>query len=233
MTDAAPPASLHLMVAQDPELPPLLQAVARFAWYLWQELGQPWPLSYTTGPIGILPPARPTLVIVSMLHEMLPPFAPMSVVAGRWHAMLESLTEVGLPVLLCNVFRHIGPQTLGADFPSAQMLRDRARRLNLLAVELSHRHGADLADIDARLAAIGARGLETDFRLGGWGVAAAADTITCSLLQSEFQSLLPGNAGARTLANHGGVIGILARLQKAVNDGKTPAELDAALRRAV
>ena len=232
MSETAPPPCIHLMASLELELPPLLQALPRVSLLVAQELGRPWPIGYSVGPLGPLPAPPPALVEISMLHEMLPPLAPMPAVAARWHALLEGLAEAGVPVLLCNVFRHIGPlpPVLAALTPMA--LRERARQLNLLAVSLSHRHGADLADIDARLAALGGRLLQGDFLLGGWAGAAASDAIAWSLLQGEVQALAPEEAGARAAARHGGIAGIRARLRQHIAAGLTPAELDRELRQA-
>jgi hypothetical protein len=211
MNDATTlPQTIHIIAATKEEQPPLEMALVRTAWVLGQELGRPSIFKYTVGhPLFALPSPPPTLAIVSMLHEMSPPYAPMPQVKMRWHALLERLGKEGVSVLLCNVFRHVGSEPLGPDFLTPAALRERARRLNLLAVELSHQYEADLADIDARLAAIGARPLQDDFRLLRLGRDAAADAIVWSLLQIA----LFGDAGARAAARHGGIAGILARIQ--------------------
>jgi hypothetical protein len=66
------------------------------------------------------------------------------------------------------VFRHTG----AGDPALALRRRIRIRRLNLLAAEISREYGAFVADIDRQLADVGARRLETDYRLQD---AAAAD----------------------------------------------------------
>lgn len=209
MSEFISPRSIHIIAEREMELPSLLVALERTAQIISDEVGQQMEFNWSSGRvISPIPTPSPDLVILSMLHEMLPPYAPMSLVAERWHALLERLRNAEIQLLLCNVFRHIGPESLSPDFLPAPALRERARRLNLLAIGLSHQYGADLADIDARLAALGARLIKDDFRLEHLGRVAAADAIVWSLLQTN----LFGNAGARAAVRHGGIAGIHARI---------------------
>ncbi len=62
-------------------------------------------------------------------------------------------------------------------------MRERIRRLNLFALELSHDTGVGIIDIDRALTHIGARQLGADYRLAGRIAAeVAAHTIVGSIL---------------------------------------------------
>jgi hypothetical protein len=75
-----------------------------------------------------------------------------------------ALCEQGDPVMICTIFRHV---EVADDPEKADQIRLRLRRLNLLATELSREYGALVIDLDRILADIGARRLQTDYRLGG------------------------------------------------------------------
>jgi hypothetical protein len=65
----------------------------------------------------------------------------------------------------------------------AERLRVRIARLNLLAAEISRETGCNVIDIDRVLADIGARALQTDYRLAGrYAAEAVAATIALTLL---------------------------------------------------
>jgi hypothetical protein len=105
---------------------------------------------------------------------------PIPSVEARWRRQLGTLTT--LPVFLCTVFRHVPRH--GVDRPENRpAIIERIRRLNLLAVELSHDSGAAVIDIDRAFAHLGARVLAADYRLRGVVAAeVAAHTIAGSLL---------------------------------------------------
>jgi hypothetical protein len=217
MSDTAAPFRVHALVRHELELPPLQGAMHVLATHMSAALGQPWPISLSCGPPELVPAPPLDLVLVSLLHEALPPYAPMPEVTARWHQALEAFAPLGAPLLLCNVFRHVPPQPFGPEAPSREVILDRVRRLNLLAIELSHRHALDLADIDRGLAYLGARPLQTGFLLrGGKGIQMAADIIAGAALQGDFPPGIPFSAIQAAQASHGGQAGMMARLRHLV-----------------
>lgn len=80
----------------------------------------------------------------------------------------------GRLTFLCTVFRH-APPTLDGEARVA--LRLAIRRLDLLAVQVSHATGLNLIDLDRALADIGARNLDTDYRLAGIAARKAAGRV--------------------------------------------------------
>jgi hypothetical protein len=108
----------------------------------------------------------------------------------RLRQRFRALTEDGaLTVYLCTLFRHVPVED---DPASRDARRIRIRRLNLLAIEISRETGLIVADIDRELAEIGARTLQTDYRLGGTrGAEAAARTIGGAILATGLDDLAP------------------------------------------
>jgi len=86
----------------------------------------------------------------------------------RLRTAYTALGERGAPVFICTILRHVGRDV---EPETAAALRIRIRRLNLLAAELSRATGAYVIDLDRVLADIGARRLQTDYRLAGNAVA--------------------------------------------------------------
>lgn len=74
-------------------------------------------------------------------------------------------------LFLCTVFRHV---PAGPDEDARVALRLAIRRLDFLAVRLSHATGLNVIDLDRALANAGALSLDTDYRLGGPAAAKAA-----------------------------------------------------------
>lgn len=74
-------------------------------------------------------------------------------------------------LFLCTVFRHV---PAGPDEEAQVALRLAIRRLDFLAVRLSHATGLNVIDLDRALADTGALSLATDYRLGGAAAAKAA-----------------------------------------------------------
>ena len=123
--------------------------------------------------------APTTIIIASLLLEV-GREEPIALVEARWRKQLVALTSS--PAFLCTVFRHVPRDGAGRPAnPPATI--ERIRHLNLLAAELSHDSGAAVIDLDRAFAHLGARVLDTDYRLRG-AVAAevAAHTIVGSLL---------------------------------------------------
>lgn len=112
----------------------------------------------------------PDIVIASLMTELDDPHASARAPA-RWATHLGTLRAHGAPVFLCTIFRHVTGR--GSDLRADETLAA-IRRLNLLAVELSHAHAAGVIDIDRSMAHFGARTLRSDFRLTGRGAEVVA-----------------------------------------------------------
>lgn len=99
---------------------------------------------------------RADVHIVSLLPELTQALG----IADR----ITALQARGALVLLCTVFRHVpGRERSGSvNEPLA-----RIRKLNLMAIALSHASGVRLIDVDRVLAHFGGAPLATDYRLGG------------------------------------------------------------------
>ena len=104
----------------------------------------------------------------------------------RWRAQVAPLAGKAAPAtFLCTVFRHV------AGSPRDPSM-ERIRRLNLLATELSHDFGFNVADIDRVFAHFGARELGTDCRLTGPVAAEVAGyVIADAVLASALDHLIP------------------------------------------
>jgi hypothetical protein len=107
-----------------------------------------------------------SILVTSLVSEVDAP-EPWTDVESRLRKIYAGLCDRGDPIFICTVLRHIG-----TGEPNASRRRIRIRRLNLLAADISRQSGAFVIDIDRRLADLGARRLETDYRLEG---AEAAD----------------------------------------------------------
>jgi hypothetical protein len=134
--------------------------------------------------LGFDPSRQPEICIVSLLRELDGTLDPIDRVESRLRDELGSLLEKRTAVYLCTIFR-----ACEDDAPKLERLR----RLNLLAVELSHDLDIGVIDFDRQLADIGAHVLETSYRLeGGAARAIAAYVIVKTLLAAgAFDDHLP------------------------------------------
>ena len=111
----------------------------------------------------------------------------------------EALARRGPETLfLCTVFRHV-PAEL--DDEARISLRLAIRRLDLLAVQLSHATGLNLIDLDRALADAGALALDTDYRLGGTaGAKAAGREIARAILTAGLDAWIAPEIQERAAA---------------------------------
>ena len=78
------------------------------------------------------------------------------------------------------------------------------RRLNLLAIEVSHRCGVFVVDIDKIFAHVGARQIETDFRLAGRKAAETAGyAIVAAILAGGLDNAAPPQVQEMAIELHG------------------------------
>lgn len=105
------------------------------------------------------------------------------------------------PLFLCTVVRHAPPEL---DEAAGVELRTAIRRLDLLAIELSHATGLNVIDLDRAVADIGALNLETDFRLAGPAAAKAAGReIARSILSAGLDDWIAPEIQERAAAGLG------------------------------
>ena len=151
----------------------------------------PWPVQLNFRPADgapVLDPL-PTAIITSLLPEAATADEPLAGREARWNAWLTRLQATGAPVFLCLVFRQVADRPRDGG-PSPVL--ERIRRLNRMALDLSHRTGATVIDIDRALAHVGARALASDYRLGSESAAeVAGHTIAWSLLSDGLDTVAP------------------------------------------
>jgi hypothetical protein len=128
-------------------------------------------------------------MIVSLLPEIESSAQDWSPVEQRLRGACARLAEKGTPIFICTVLRHVEREE---NIERVQAVRNRIRQLNLLAAEISRETGAFVIDLDRVLADIGARRLQTDYRLAGQAASEmAAHVISLVLLDNatdEFAS---------------------------------------------
>jgi hypothetical protein len=141
------------------------------------------------------------LRVTSLLPEAESSHEPWAEVESRLRASYAALARHETPVFICTVFRHVGE---GAEPAREKSIRDRIHRLNLLAAEISRETSAFVIDLDRVLADVGARNLETDYRLSGQAREMAAHTLALTVLTNGLDALAPfelQDAAREILAN--------------------------------
>jgi hypothetical protein len=112
-----------------------------------------------------------------------------SQVEQRLRSAFKALGEQRAPVFVCTILRHVGHHE---DTESSDALRIRIRRLNLLAAEISRETGVYVIDLDRVLADIGARRIQTDYRLTGTAAAEmAGHFIALTLVSNALDAVAP------------------------------------------
>ena len=207
---------IDAFVAQ-PERPALHSAVRLLTFFLKSASASPqaFKLNLRGHPGSASPGEEPGVVILSLLDELTAPNAPLADTAVHWKQRISALMEeTARPIFLCTIFRHVpspGDASAGAH---ASRLRERIRRLNLLALELSQATGANVIDVDRTLAHFGARLLQTDFSLRGrLAPVVAGEIIAGTLLNAGLDDFVDAAALEKARRAHGGMRGIALRLQ--------------------
>lgn len=145
-----------------------------------------------------------TVIVASLQVEIPGRDEPLDRTQARWREQLASLRE---PPLLCTIFRHVS----GRESPA---LIERIRRLNMMAIGLSHDTGAAVVDIDRIFGYFGARQLQTDYRLGGrLGAELAGHAIVASIFASGLDDVIPPDVQERAQQTQ---VGMLDRLSAEV-----------------
>jgi hypothetical protein len=172
--------SVPLLAAVTANEQAVVEAAARhLASALSQATGESWtcPCNFATGLDSLTGATSGSIVVTSLLLSLTDFDKPWPEVEKELRGTYSALSEAGDPIMICTVLRHVD---VSEDFEQAARIRRRLRKLNLLATELSREYGALVIDIDRVLADVGARRLNTDFRLGG-AVAAEFSSKTMAL----------------------------------------------------
>jgi hypothetical protein len=129
------------------------------------------------------------MMVTSLLPELEKVGEPWLKAEQRLRADYAALSEAGVPVFVCTVLRHIGPDIEGER---ADALRLRIRQLNLLATEMSREMGLFVIDLDRVFADAGARRFQTDYRLTGHATAdLAGHFVALTLVTNGADAVVP------------------------------------------
>jgi len=193
-------------VVDDDERPALEAAAAQLRDGLAVAAGEPWQVAvrFVRSLDDVARADPPTVVVASFLPEVAHAEEPIASVEARWRSGLSALAARGdPPVLLCTVFRYVGADSTSGDVAA---VRERIRRLALLAIDLSHDTGAAVVDIDRVFAHVGARVLDTDCRLRGRAAAeAAGHAIVSGVLGLDLDDVIPPQTQERAVELQGTV----------------------------
>jgi hypothetical protein len=214
----APPAPIVIdAVVADTERPAIIAACEQLHECLRVAAGRAWPIELRFRPAAaaIVTAPLPTLAIVSLLPDLARGDEPPAERAARWRAALTPLICVVPAVFVCTIFRHVAAG--GAPEAPADGIRlvERIRRLNLFAAELSHDTGAGVLDLDRVLAHIGARELQSDYRLTSRIAAeVAGHAIVAGLLAVGLDDIVPPDVQQRAQQYQGNLWGIYAYVDR-------------------
>jgi hypothetical protein len=146
----------------------------------------------------------PTLAIASMQLELNRDDEPLPATEARWRERLATLVRVVPIVIVCTILRRAAdpPRPAAERAPMSRI--ERIRRLDRMAIELSHDTGARVADVDCMVAHVGARRIGADHLLAN-AVAAevAAWTIVRTVLAGGLDDLVPPEIQERARASLG------------------------------
>jgi hypothetical protein len=152
--------------------------------------GQPWHIDlHFRGDlmaVDVLVP--PSIVVASLLPELARGDEPLAAIEARWRAGLATLVrDPGPAVLLCTIFRHVA----AAPGDARTRMIERIRRLDRMAIDLSHDAGVGIADVDRTFAHLGARYLATDYRMiGALAAEVAAWTLVTAMLARGLDDVI-------------------------------------------
>lgn len=197
MNSSSPvPLRIDAVVAAS-ERPALEAAAEQLRECLSAAADNPWPvdLRFRDALTAIDAHDPPVIVIASLLPELARGSEPPAATEARWREQLSALKAMAITaILLCTVFRHVTDPAPD----SRQLTRERIRRLNLLAIELSHDTGATVVDFDRVFAHLGARPLATDHTLTGRVAAeVAAHALVANILDAGLDDIVPAEVQAR------------------------------------
>lgn len=117
---------------------------------------------------AITPSSGPAIVVASFLGELAVLEDPFPDVEQRLRNAFATLSgNDRLKLFLCTIYRRTNWDQEAGNAEPAQSTIERIRRLNLLAIQLSHTFGINIIDFDRSFAHVGGRTLHVDFRLSG------------------------------------------------------------------
>lgn len=159
------------------------------------------------------PQELPTWIVASMLPGLAGDEA-MTTIEGRWREQLACVpSQARSSVLLCTIFRHVAVPRCDGQPDARPAIRERLRRLNLMAIQLSHEAGVGVIDIDRAFSQQGARLLQADCSLEGTvAAAAAAHAIVSAILRTARDDVLAPEVQQQALQVHGDLRDLVARL---------------------
>jgi len=207
----SPPPLVIEAVVHKLERPALVAASRQLEVSLSAATGGAFPIALSFGESlsSIAPRAGRAVVVTSLLLEIASKDELLRQTEARWRDQLMSLPEPSAAsAFICTIFRHVADRENSAT-------TERIRRLNLMAVQLSHDTGAGIIDIDRIFAYFGARLLQTDYRLGG-AIAAelAGHTIVSEILSGGLDGFLSPSIQERAKKVQ---VGMLQRLSLEVS----------------
>jgi hypothetical protein len=130
-----------------------------------------------------------TIIVTSFLPQLEKLDEPWPEAEQRLRKIYATLGERSVPVFIATILRHVRGD---AESELAEALKIRIRRLNLLAAEISRETGANVIDLDRVLADVGARRLQTDYRLTGQATAnMAGHFIALTLVSNGLDAIVP------------------------------------------
>jgi hypothetical protein len=127
------------------------------------------------------------IIVTSLLPEVAHHGTPWPESEQRLRKTYAALVKRDVPLFICTVLRHVD------DDDEAQVVsqRVRIRQLNLLAAEISRETRSYVIDLDRVVADIGARRLQTDYRLSGQAAAdMAGHFVALTLVNNALDALV-------------------------------------------
>jgi hypothetical protein len=136
---------------------------------------------------------------------------------------LGRLQAIGPPVFVRTVFRHVRDR---AKDGGAAHLVERIRRLNRMAVELSHELGIAVIEIDRAFAHIGGRALESDYSVTGpLAAEVSGHTTVWSLLSFGLDDIVDPGLQEKAKALLGGLSRIDALVSQRLASSDSASEI--------
>lgn len=181
-------------VADAGERAVMLSASRQLAGCVSAALGHDWTLALDLAAPDDPVPAG-AHVVVSLRGALLSG-DPMETIAADWNRRVAALVAAGHPVVMLTIYRHV------ADSRHAALVA-RCRRINMLVVDLSHRHGVEVADVDRAFSLAGAASAGSDYRCtGGVATRLAGHAVAAAVLALDLEPHLPAGVQAKALAAH-------------------------------
>ena len=133
-------------------------------------------------------PQPGALVIASIGLELENQYSDLAALKKTWLERIHRLRSEGCSeIFLMTIFPYIAKPERVAERENAVRRLEKIRRLNLMAVELSHEAGVSIIDVGRWFSAIGGALLQTDYRVTGaraqWIV---AELTIVTILEAGF-----------------------------------------------